>query len=120
MSITNMEIHNLLKEVGLPAHLKGYDYTKTALILALEDPEKLQQITKLGGLYHSVARAHNTTASRVERAIRHSVEYMFDCCPVEIIHSVFGNTVSPLSGKPPNSLFIATLRNELIARHMEG
>lgn len=113
-TVDSLAVHNILKEIGMQPHLKGYDYTKTALSVVLADPSKLQLITKPDGVYAIVAAEYGTTASRVERAMRHSIEVMYKCCPEALLWEVFGNSV--YKAKPTNSMFIAGLRNELLAR----
>ncbi len=97
----------LLKKVGIPPHLKGYEFIKMAVLIVLEDSNRIHYITK--DLYPSVAQKYKTTASRVERAIRHAAEVSFDNMSPELIEDLFGNCVSFNKGKPTNSQFIATL-----------
>lgn len=107
-------IHELCKELGLKANLKGYNYIKVALEIILEHPEQLDYMTNR--LYPSIADITGTTSSRVERSIRHAIECMVDTCPSETVYSVFGNVISPLKGKPTNSEFLAGLREEILIR----
>lgn len=97
----------LLKRVGIPPHIKGYEFIKRAVLMVLEDGSRIHYITK--DLYPSVAKEYKTTASRTERVIRHAVETAFDNMPPEMIEELFGNCVSFNKGKPTNSQFIATL-----------
>lgn len=103
----NEKIATLLKKVGISPALLGYKYTREAIKLVLEDDTVLEDITKR--LYPDIAKKFNSTASRVERAIRHGIERAFDNIPADIITAVFGNTVAYHKGKVTNSEFIATL-----------
>jgi two-component system response regulator (stage 0 sporulation protein A) len=96
----------ILKRVGMPPNLKGYNYTDYAIKLCLADPSYLDELTKR--LYPDVAVQYNTTDSRVERAIRHAVESVFDRCDPEIINNLFGCTMSRKKGKLTNGEFIAS------------
>ena len=97
----------LLKKIGVPPHLKGYEFIKKAVLMVLKDGSLIHYITK--DLYPSVAQEHKTTASKVERAIRHAAEVAFDNMTPEMIEELFGNCISFNKGKPTNSQFIATL-----------
>lgn len=99
----------ILKRVGMPPHLKGYNYTDYAIKLSLADPSYLNELTKR--LYPDVAVQFNTTASRVERSIRHAVESVFDRCDPEIISNLFGCTMGRNRGKLTNGEFIASCVN---------
>lgn len=99
------EIRKFMTELGLPPHIKGHRYTVSAIRLALEDANILDAITK--ELYPAVAEIYGTTASRVERAIRHGVECVWDRGEWETLLKHFGNTVSRIKGKPTNSEFLA-------------
>lgn len=101
----NREIRKLLTELGMPAHLKGYRCTITAIKLLIEKPDTLDSITK--DLYPMVAQEHDTSASRVERAIRHGVECVWDRADYETLLSHFGNTISRYKGKPTNGEFLS-------------
>ena len=101
----------LLKRAGMPPHLKGYNYTDYAIKLCLADPSYLDELTKR--LYPDVAVQYNTTANRVERAIRHAVETVFDRCDSEIINNLFGCTMSRKKGKLTNGEFIASCVNTI-------
>lgn len=100
-------IDDILREIGIPASLKGYDYIVCAIKLILSDRTYLDEITKW--LYPDVAKAFGVTAPRVERAIRHAVTVAFERSDADTIERVFGNTVSMHSGKVTNSEFLATL-----------
>lgn len=110
------QMNELLKEVGLAPHLKGYEYVKTGLFLLLDDHNKMDGVTRAGGLYDTTAKEHSTTASRVERAVRHIIEVAFSTCPPDILYHLFGNAIPQNSGKPTNSMFFAALLNELELR----
>ncbi len=99
-------IHKL-RDLGVPANVSGYYYLKEAIGLVLGEPELLRYITK--GLYPSIAKEYETTTIRVERAIRHAIELTFDRSNPNDLKAYFGNSYSPLKGKPTNSEFIATL-----------
>lgn len=98
-------IFRFQSQLGIPSNIRGYNYIKTAIILAYNDPELVQNITK--GLYPSVAKIYETTSSRVERAIRHALETTWKNGNMELINRVFGHSVSASKGKPTNSAFIA-------------
>ncbi len=100
-------ITEILKEIGIPAHLKGYQYVRYSIILSIEDQKALESVTKI--LYPTIAKKFNTTASRVERAIRHAIEVAWDRGDIEILQKYFGYTISAAKGKPTNSEFIAML-----------
>jgi two-component system response regulator (stage 0 sporulation protein A) len=100
-------IDDILREIGMPASLKGYDYIVCAIKLILSDRVYLDEITKW--LYPDVAKAFGVTAPRVERAIRHAVTVAFERSDADTIERVFGNTVSMHSGKVTNSEFLATM-----------
>jgi two-component system response regulator (stage 0 sporulation protein A) len=110
---TGMEGHitEIIHEIGVPAHIKGYQYLREAIMLAIGDPEIINAVTKV--LYPTVARHFNTTPSRVERAIRHAIEVAWDRGDLETLQSFFGYTVSSLKGKPTNSEFIAMIADRL-------
>ena len=102
--VENIIINTLIK-LGVPAHVKGYRYLVTALSLVIERPGIKEAITK--ELYPQIANEHNTTGSRVERAIRHAIECAGDRCDLDVLQKYFGNTISPNKGRPTNSEFIA-------------
>lgn len=102
-------VRELLTELGTPDHIKGHRYLVTALRAVVEDPDILDAVTK--EIYPEVAAMHNTTGSRVERAIRHAVEVTWDRGDWEVLGKYFGNTVSLTKGKPTNSEFLARLGN---------
>lgn len=106
-----LEITSILHEVGVPAHIKGYQYLREAISMAVHEPEHINAITKV--LYPAVAKRFRTTSSRVERAIRHAIEVAWDRGDVEEIQSIFGYTVSSIKGKPTNSEFIAMIADNI-------
>ncbi|MBD7910002.1 MULTISPECIES: sporulation transcription factor Spo0A [Clostridium] len=105
------EITNIIHEVGVPAHIKGYMYLREAITMVVNDMELLSAVTK--ELYPSIAKKYNTTASRVERAIRHAIEVAWGRGQVEAINRLFGYTVHNEKGKPTNSEFIAIIADKL-------
>ena len=107
-------VTEMIHQLGVPAHIKGYQYLRTAIILALRNPEYVGSVTKV--LYPSVAKLHNTTSSRVERAIRHAIEVAWDRGDLEILNSWFGYTIHNTRGKPTNSEFIALVADKLRLR----
>jgi len=104
-------VTNMLHEIGIPAHIKGYHYLRDAIMMAVEDMDVLNAITKV--LYPTVAKNHQTTSSRVERAIRHAIEVAWGRGKLDIIDELFGYTVSNGKGKPTNSEFIALIADTI-------
>lgn len=104
-------VTNVIHEIGVPAHIKGYQYLRYAIIVAVEDMDVINSITKT--LYPMVAEAFGTTPSRVERAIRHAIEVAWDRGDLETLQKYFGFTVSNTKGKPTNSEFIALIADKL-------
>lgn len=111
--ITNLEtmVTNIIHEIGVPAHIKGYLYLREAIILAVKDLNVINAVTKV--LYPTIAKTYNTTASRVERAIRHAIEVAWDRGDLETLQRFFGYTVSNTKGKPTNSEFVAMIADRL-------
>ncbi len=105
------EVTLILQELGVPAHIKGYQYLRTSIILAVETPGVLEAITKV--LYPDVAKEYETTPSRVERAIRHAIEVAWNRGKVETLNKYFSYTISPCKGKPTNSEFIAMIADHI-------
>lgn len=105
------EITNIIHEIGVPAHIKGYMYLREAITMVVNDMELLSAVTK--ELYPSIAKKYNTTASRVERAIRHAIEVAWSRGQVETINKLFGYTIHNDKGKPTNSEFIAMVADKL-------
>jgi len=104
-------VTSMIHEIGVPAHIKGYQYLREAIILAVKDMEVINAITKV--LYPQVARTFATTPSRVERAIRHAIEVAWDRGDLDTLQRFFGYTVSNTKGKPTNSEFIALIADKL-------
>lgn len=111
--ITNIEyvVTDIIHQIGIPAHIKGYHYLRTAIILSINDDDMMNSVTKL--LYPTVAQKYGTTSSRVERAIRHAIEIAWDRGDVDVLNSIFGYTVHNTRGKPTNSEFIALIADKL-------
>ena len=109
------EITEILHEVGIPAHIKGYMYLRTAILTTYYNIDILGQVTKV--LYPDIARQYNTTSSRVERAIRHAIEVAWNRGNTEAIDDIFGYTVSAVKSKPTNSEFIAMIADKLRLAH---
>ena len=105
------KITGILHEIGVPAHIRGYHYMREAIMMAVEDLEILNYVTK--ELYPTIAKKCNTTPSRVERAIRHAIEVAWSRGKVEIIDSMFGYTINNHKGKPTNSEFIALIADRM-------
>lgn len=106
-----IQVTEILHQIGVPAHIKGYHYLRDSIIMAIETPDIINAVTKQ--LYPSVAKMYNTTASRVERAIRHAIEVAWDRGDVDILNSYFGYTIHNTRGKPTNSEFIAMISDRL-------
>ncbi|MEE1085752.1 MAG: sporulation transcription factor Spo0A [Schaedlerella sp.] len=104
-------ITDLLHEMGIPAHIKGYHYLRDAIMMAVDDMDVLNAITKI--LYPTVAKKYQTTSSRVERAIRHAIEVAWSRGKLDTIEELFGYTVSNGKGKPTNSEFIALIADTI-------
>lgn len=107
----DVRITEIMHQLGVPAHIKGYIYLREAIELVINNIELLGAVTK--ELYPTVAKNHQTTSSRVERAIRHAIEVSWDRGNVTVLSKFFGATVSPSSGKPTNSQFIAKIADKL-------
>ena len=104
-------VTNIIHEVGVPAHIKGYQFLREAIIMSVKNVEMINQVTKL--LYPDIANKYNTTPSRVERAIRHAIEVAWGRGDPKVTESIFGYTVSADKGKPTNSEFIAMIADKL-------
>lgn len=104
-------VTDIIHEIGVPAHIKGYQYLREAIILTIKDMDMINAVTKV--LYPEVAKHFGTTPSRVERAIRHAIEVAWDRGDVETLQKFFGYTVSGIKGKPTNSEFIAMIADNL-------
>ncbi len=110
-------ITSIIHEIGVPAHIKGYQYLREAIMIAVDDMEVINAVTKV--LYPEVAKRYGTTASRVERAIRHAIEVAWDRGDLETLQKYFGYTVSNAKGKPTNSEFIAMIADRLQLQRKE-
>lgn len=106
-----VRVTEVIHQVGVPAHIKGYQYLREAIMMAVKDMESVGAITKI--LYPAIAKRFKTTSSRVERAIRHAIEVAWDRGDLETLQSYFGYTVSGLKGKPTNSEFISMIADRL-------
>ena len=106
-----IDITNLIHEIGVPAHIKGYQYLRDAITLVVGHMEYLNAVTK--ELYPTIAAMNNTTPSRVERAIRHAIEIAWNRGKLETLENLFGYTVQQDKGKPTNSEFIAIIADKL-------
>ncbi len=106
-----VKVTEILHQIGVPAHIKGYHYLRDSIIMSVEKPEIINAVTKQ--LYPSVAKKYSTTSSRVERAIRHAIEVAWDRGDVEVLNSYFGYTIQGSRGKPTNSEFIAMISDKL-------
>lgn len=104
-------VSDIMHQIGVPAHIKGYQYLRDAIILSINDAEMINSVTKY--LYPTVAKNFNTTPSRVERAIRHAIEVAWDRGDVDVLCSYFGYTIQNQRGKPTNSEFIAMISDRL-------
>lgn len=102
----------VINEVGMPAHIKGYQYVREAIVLTIKDESVIHEVTKV--LYPAVARRYHTTSACVERAIRHAIEVAWERGDLDALQRVFGYTVSTSKGKPTNSEFIAMIADRLI------
>jgi len=109
------DVTNMIHEIGVPAHIKGYQYLRDAIMMSVEDMDMLNSITKI--LYPTIAKSHQTTPSRVERAIRHAIEVAWSRGKMDTIDELFGYTVSNGKGKPTNSEFIALISDKIRLEH---
>ena len=104
-------VTEIIHQIGVPAHIKGYHYLREAILLSIKNSEIINSVTKL--LYPTVAKNHSTTSSRVERAIRHAIEVAWDRGDIDVLNSYFGYTIQNERGKPTNSEFIAMISDKL-------
>ncbi len=109
----NLEVMvtEIIHQIGVPAHIKGYHYLRDGIVLAVQDQNMINSVTKL--LYPTIAKMHSTTSSRVERAIRHAIEVAWDRGDVDVLNAYFGYTIRNSRGKPTNSEFIAMIADNL-------
>ncbi len=105
------QVTKVIHQIGVPAHIKGYQYLRTAILMTISDNEIINSVTKI--LYPSVAKKYSTTTSRVERAIRHAIEVAWDRGDVDTLNSYFGYTIQNNRGKPTNSEFIAMIADNM-------
>ena len=105
------QVTELLHEIGIPAHIKGYHYLRDSILMAVDDMEVLNAITKI--LYPTIAKRFQTTPSRVERAIRHAIEVAWSRGRMETLDAMFGYTIDTGKGKPTNSEFIALVADTI-------
>lgn len=108
---TETEVTNVMHEIGVPAHIKGYAYARCAIMMVIENADLINAVTKQ--LYPAVAKKYHTTNSRVERAIRHGIEVAFDRGDPDVLASYFGYTIHSEKGKPTNSEFIAMISDRI-------
>lgn len=105
------QVTKIIHQIGVPAHIKGYQYLRSAIMMTIKDSDIINSVTKV--LYPSVAKKFDTTTSRVERAIRHAIEVAWDRGDIDTLNSYFGYTVQNSRGKPTNSEFIAMIADNL-------
>lgn len=105
------QVTKIIHQIGVPAHIKGYQYLRTAILMTIDDNDCINSVTKV--LYPTVAKKYSTTTSRVERAIRHAIEVAWDRGDVDTLNSYFGYTIQNSKGKPTNSEFIAMIADNL-------
>lgn len=105
------DVTNMIHEIGVPAHIKGYQYLREAIMMSVEDTGMISSITKI--LYPTIAKRFQTTPSRVERAIRHAIEVAWSRGKMETLESMFGYTIDTSKGKPTNSEFIALIADRI-------
>ena len=106
-----LTVTEILHQIGVPAHIKGYQFLRDAILLTMDEPEYINAVTKR--LYPEIAKRNLTTASRVERAIRHAIEVAWDRGDVDTLNSYFGYTIHTMRGKPTNSEFIAMISDKM-------
>ncbi len=106
-----IKITQILHQIGVPAHIKGYHYLRSSIMMSIDNPEIINSVTKQ--LYPNVAKNFETTPSRVERAIRHAIEVAWDRGDIDVLNSYFGYTIHNSRGKPTNSEFIAMISDKL-------
>lgn len=111
------DVTDMIHEIGVPAHIKGYQYLREAIMMSVEDPGMISSITKI--LYPTIAKRFQTTPSRVERAIRHAIEVAWSRGRMETLDALFGYTVDTGKGKPTNSEFIALIADRIRLSYRE-
>ena len=112
------DVTNMIHEIGVPAHIKGYQYLREAIMMSVEDPAMISSITKI--LYPTIAKRFQTTPSRVERAIRHAIEVAWSRGRMETLDALFGYTINTGKGKPTNSEFIALIADKIRLQYREN
>ena len=105
------DVTEIIHEIGVPAHIKGYQYLRDAIVMSVNDMDMLNSITKI--LYPTIAKKYQTTSSRVERAIRHAIEVAWSRGKMDTLDDLFGYTISNGKGKPTNSEFIALITDKI-------
>lgn len=105
------DVTNMIHEIGVPAHIKGYQYLREAIMMSVENPSMISSITKI--LYPTIGKRFQTTPSRVERAIRHAIEVAWSRGRMETLDALFGYTIDTGKGKPTNSEFIALIADRI-------
>ena len=111
------DVTDMIHEIGVPAHIKGYQYLREAIMMSVQDVEMLNSITKI--LYPTIAKKFQTTSSRVERAIRHAIEVAWNRGKMETLDAMFGYTINTGKGKPTNSEFIALIADKIRLQYRE-
>lgn len=111
------DVTDMIHEIGVPAHIKGYQYLREAIMMSVEDPGMISSITKI--LYPTIAKRFQTTPSRVERAIRHAIEVAWSRGRMETLDALFGYTIDTGKGKPTNSEFIALIADRIRLSYRE-
>lgn len=111
------DVTDMIHEIGVPAHIKGYQYLREAIIMSVEDTSMISSITKI--LYPTIAKRFQTTPSRVERAIRHAIEVAWSRGRMETLDALFGYTINTGKGKPTNSEFIALISDKIRLKYRE-
>ena len=111
------DVTDMIHEIGVPAHIKGYQYLRDAIMMSVEDPGMISSITKI--LYPTIAKRFQTTPSRVERAIRHAIEVAWSRGRMETLDALFGYTIDTGKGKPTNSEFIALIADKIRLSYRE-
>lgn len=113
-----IRVTEVIHDIGVPAHIKGYQYLRDAIMMTIDNIDVVNAVTKV--LYPSVAKKYGTTSSRVERAIRHAIEVAWDRGDLDTLQKYFGFTVSNSKGKPTNSEFIAMIADRLVLQRRQG
>ena len=111
------DVTDMIHDIGVPAHIKGYQYLRAAIIMSVKDPQMISSITKI--LYPTIAKQYQTTPSRVERAIRHAIEVAWSRGKMETLDQLFGYTINTGKGKPTNSEFIALISDKIRLRYRQ-